>query len=141
MDSHTVMQACEACFDANSDNCSGFVKAVAAMLGVTLTDQADDIVDQIDTSPWTTLVDGGAAKQQADSGLLVIGGLRGADNEPPQTHGHVVVVVSGPLDPTHNAYPLAYWGKLGAVGQKKQFVNFAWNSASRDKVIYACIAY
>ncbi len=57
---------------------------------------------------WTPLTpgDGAAAKNQADAGLLVIAGLKGADQANPDPHGHVVVVVSGPLD---RQYPTAYW--------------------------------
>lgn len=130
-----VINVCEADFDAHSGDCSGFAKAVASDLGIQLTGLADDICDQIQGSDWNQLTDGVAAKQMADAGFLVIGGLRGADNVPPQSHGHVVVVVSGPL--AHDKYPTAYWGKLGGVGSKDQTVNYAWNAASRDLAIYA----
>ena len=51
-----VRDACEACFDAHKDDCSGFVRAVAASLGVTLQGLADDIVVTIRTDPgWRQL--------------------------------------------------------------------------------------
>ena len=133
-----VIDTCEADFDAHSGDCSGFVKAVALDLGITLTGLANSICDQIQTDDWEQLADGIEAKSMADQGYLVIGGLKGGDNVPPQAPGHVVVVVSGPL--AHAKYPTAYWGKLGGVGAKNQTVNFAWNAASRDLVIYAAKA-
>ena len=136
--SQQIIDTCESEFDAHSNDCSGFAKAVAADLGLQLTGLADDICDQIQGADWNQLTDGVAAKQMADAGYFVIGGLKGADNVPTQSHGHVVVVVSGPL--AHGKYPSAYWGKLGSVGSKNQTVNYAWNTASRDSVIYAAKA-
>jgi hypothetical protein len=120
-----VKDACEACFDAHSDDCSGFARAVARQLGVTLTRLADDIVDTISAgAPWAPLADGVAAAQAASDGRFVIGGLRGDEQANPDPHGHVVVVVAGePL--AHGKYPFAYWGKLGGVGEKDQTVNWA----------------
>jgi hypothetical protein len=130
-----IIDICEDKFAANDDNCSGFVKAVTGELTIILTGQADDIVDQIQAAGWQLLTDGAAAKAKADDGWLVVGGLKGAQNIPAQSHGHVVIVVSGPL--AHDAYPSAYWGKLGSVGKKNTTVNWAWNTDSRDKVVYA----
>ena len=132
-----VKDACEACFDAHSGDCSGFARAVAGQLGVTLTGLANDIVDTISGGgDWTALANGVAASQQAAAGKLVIGGLRGDEQVSPDPHGHVVVVVAGtPL--AHGLYPFAYWGRLGGVGEKDQTVNWAWNTADRDNVTYA----
>lgn len=134
-----IIQTCEAVFNANSNNCSGFAKAVSTTFDIELSGLADEIVDEIKTGEWVRINNGTDAKSKADDGWLVIGGLKGHDNNPPQSHGHVVVVVSGPLDGAHHKYPTAYWGKLGSIGKKNTPVNFAWNSASRDKVIYAGI--
>lgn len=132
-----IINICEANFEANAGNCSGFVKAVAATLAVTLNGLADDIVTQIQTGDWQQLADGVAAAEKAGEGWLVVGGLQGGENVPPQSHGHVVIAVSGPL--AHGLYPSAYWGKLGSVGKKNTTINWAWNTDSRDKVIYAAI--
>ena len=132
-----IIDTCEANFDANADNCSGFVKAVSADLSVTLTGLADDIVTQIQAADWQQLADGIEAKAKADAGWLVVGGLQGGENVPPQSHGHVVIVVSGPL--AHDLYPSAYWGKLGSKGKKNTTINWAWNTDSLDKVIYAAV--
>jgi hypothetical protein len=89
-------------------------------------------------SDWTALGvgSGAAAKAQADAGLLVVGGLKGSEQVQPDSHGHVVVVVAGPLDTAHGQYPAAYWGRLGSVGEKNQSVNFAWRAGDRDQVGY-----
>jgi len=96
-----IINACEAEFQNHIADCSGFAKAVAGSLGIPLAGMANDIVDQIQASAWTVLADGIAAKAQADAGNFVIGGLK--DNP----HGHVVVLVQGPLDPVHGKYPTA----------------------------------
>ncbi|MGY0714676.1 hypothetical protein [Azospirillum argentinense] len=137
MSAEDIIQTCEAVWEANKSDCNAFAKAVASHYGVTLTGQANDIVDQI-SSPakgWTKLSNGAAAKQKAAEGALVIGGLKGSAMNPPAQHGHVVVVVDGEL--AHGAYPTAYWGKLNGVGDKKKTVNWAWKAGDRDKVTYA----
>jgi hypothetical protein len=128
----TIIDACEANFDAYTSDCSGFLKAVASALGIQMTGMADDIVEEIQTAPWTRLPDGIAAKTQADQGFFVVGGLQDTP------HGHVVVVVQGPL--AHGLYPTAYWGRLGATGMKNTTINWAWNAADRDRVTYAYVA-
>lgn len=135
--SDQVKDACGACFGEHENDCSGFARAVAQQLGVTLNGLANDIVDTIRSSPeWTRLADGIAAEQSAAAGKLVIGGLRGDEQANPDPHGHVVVVVAGqPL--AHDEYPFAYWGRLGGGGKKDTTVNFAWREADRDNVTYA----
>ena len=127
-----IIDTCEANFDAHTSDCSGFLKAVAGSLGIAITGMANDIVDEIQTAPWTVLPDGVAAKAQADQGLFVVGGLKDTP------HGHVVVVVQGPL--AHGKYPTGYWGRLGATGMKNTTINWAWNAADRDRVTYAYVA-
>ena len=99
----SIIDECEAKFEAHKSDCSGFVKAVASEFSITLTGQADDIVDQIIGTGWTRLTDGVDAKNKADAGWFVVGGLKSIDNVPPQANGHVVIVVSGPL--AHAKYP------------------------------------
>jgi len=130
-----VIDECEADFDANMSDCSGFVKAVASAFTVTLTGQADDIVDQICGEGWQLLADGVEAKNKADNGWLVVAGLKSTQNVPPQANGHVAIIVSGGL--AQQRYPTGYWGKLGGVGEKNKTINWAWNKESRDKVIYS----
>jgi hypothetical protein len=132
-----LKDACEACFAANANDCSGFARAVASQVGVTLNGLANDIVDTLrGGGEWTQLDDGVAASQQATAGKFVIGGLRGDEQTHPDPHGHVVVVVAGePL--AHGKYPFAYWGRLGGGGMKDQTVNWAWRQEDRDNVTYA----
>ncbi len=127
--SAAVVAACQANWEAHKDDCSGFVKAVGTAIGVFLTGMANDIVDQIQTSPWTTTMDGVAASQQATNGMFVVAGLQETG------HGHVVVITPGPL--AHDKYPTGYWGRLGSVGMENQTINWSWNAVDRDKVIYA----
>ena len=64
------------------------------------------------------------AAESAAAGKLVIGGLKGSEQTNPDPHGHVVIVVAGPL--AHDAYPSAYWGRLGGGGAKDKTINWAW---------------
>ncbi len=133
-----IIDACEAEWDAHQSDCSGFAKAVATRLGVTLTGMADDIVGEIRQAPWSPVTDGPTAAQAAAQGRFVVAGLNGADQQVPDpAHGHVVVVVQGPL--AHGAYPTAYWGQLGGVGKKDMTLNWAWTAGDRDKVVYGVI--
>ena len=132
-----IIDACEAEWDGHKSDCSGFARAVATRLGVTLTGMADDIVGEIAAAPWSPVADGPAATAQAAQGRLVIAGLRGADQQAPDPHGHVVVVVQGAL--AHGLYPSAYWGRLGGVGKKDTTLNWAWREGDRDRLVYGAI--
>jgi hypothetical protein len=136
-DAQTIIDYCEQEYPATKDDCNKFVKAVSADLGVTLFqpgDDADQIVQRMRDANWMRLSDGVAAKTKADSGAYVIAGLKGADHNPPHDHGHVAVVVSGPL--ASGKYPTGYWGSLGGTPGRDQTLNFAWNAADRDNVEY-----
>jgi len=126
-----IKDLCEKHWAAHQRDCSGFAKAVAAELGVELVGQANDIVLQIQKAPWKVLASGAAARSEAAAGQFVIGGLRA------QPNGHVVIVVPGPL--SHNKYPTAYWGSIAGVGKKNTTINWSWNKADRDRVIYAAL--
>ena len=130
-----VRDACEACFDANADDCSGFVSAVAIQLGIDLEGLADQIVDTIrHGNDWARLPDALAAAQNAALGQFVVAGLKGSEQAKPDLHGHVVVV-DGPL--ADGRYPNAYWGRLGGGGRKHRTINSAWKAEDRDRVSYA----
>jgi len=131
-----VREACEACFDTHQNDCSGFARAVAGQLGVPLQGLADQIVDTLRTGEgWTVLADGVAARASAQVGKFVMAGLEGSEQAHPDQHGHVVVVVDGPL--AHGAYPTAYWGSLGGQPGRNQTLNFAWTAEDRDRISYA----
>ena len=131
-----VRDACEACIAAHSGDCSGFARAVADELGVALQGLADRIVETLRSGEgWTPVPNGIAAVERAKAGQLVIAGLKGSEQARPDAHGHIVVVVDGPL--AHGAYPSAYWGKLGSVGEKDRTINWAWTADDRDRISYA----
>lgn len=119
---------CESEWDEWKGDCSGFVKAVALHVDVQLHGQANQIINYLETtSAWENL---GAAPRvataRAGSGYFVVGGLKR------QPNGHVVIVVKSAAQ----NYPVAYWGKLGSVGQKNTTINFSSNSSVRDNVQY-----
>ncbi len=125
-----VITLCEKYWAKNEKNCSGFVKDVASDLGIAVTGQANDIVDQLTGGAhWKLCKDGIDARQKAIEGKFVVGGLKAMPN------GHVVIVVRGPL--AHGKYPTAYWGSLGGVGKKNATINWSWNKTDRDLVTYA----
>ena len=132
-----VTAACAACFGAHAGDCSGFARAVAARLDVPLDGLANDIADTLrqGAGGWSVLADGMAAAASAREGKLVLAGLRGDQQAAPSEHGHVVVVVPGPL--AHNAYPTAWWGSLGGTPGRGETLNWAWTYADRDRVAYA----
>lgn len=133
-----IVEACDKHWEAYKADCSGFVRAVAAEVKVALSGDANTIVSAIQGAGWTKLADGADAAAKAQAGQLVIAGLKGSDQTPPAAHGHVVVVVPGPL--ASGKYPSAYWGSLGRSGRKNTTLNWSWASGDRDKVVYACKA-
>jgi len=132
-----VIAVCKVEWPMNQADCSAFVRAVASALGVTLNGDADQIVNQIGGAGLEALANGPAAKNAADQGKLVIAGLAGANHSPPRDHGHVAVVVGGPLDPAYHRYPTGYWGTLNGVGEQAKTLNWAWRKEDRDHVVYA----
>ena len=133
-----VEDACAEHWDAFKGDCSGFARAVARDLGVTLAGDANALADLIAAAKgggWRRLDDGPAAAKAAATGELVLVGLRGDAQAHPSAHGHVCVVVPGEL--ARGRYPTAWWGSLGGTPAKRQTINFAWNTQDRDKVAYA----
>lgn len=134
--SDRIKDACIACFDVHKGDCSGFARAVADRLDVELQGIADAIVDTLRSGEgWTPLPNGVAAAASAKAGRLVIGGLKGSEQARKNGHGHLVVVIDGPL--MRGAYPSAYWGSLGGQPGRGLTTNFAWAEADRDRVSYA----
>jgi hypothetical protein len=121
----------------NKDNCSGFVKSVAGKLGVPLpaTADADGLAEALAAS-WTRLKSGAEAARSAATCHLVLAVLKGADHNPPRHHGHIGVVVAGPL--YRDTYPTLWCGSLGGQAQSQgdKSVGEVWNRADRDSVGY-----
>jgi hypothetical protein len=125
-----VVEACEKVWDDYKSDCSGFVRAVALELKISVVDgPANDIVDSMATDPWKKLKDGVEAKGKAEEGNFVVAGLKATPN------GHVAVVVGGPLN--REKYPSGYWGKLGAQGKKNETLNWSWTLTDLPNVTYA----
>ena len=89
-----VKDVCEKHWDQWKGDCSGFLKAVASDLGITLTGQANAIIDAMGRDPWEQLgTDADQAVNHAGMTYLVVAGLKATPN------GHVVVIVPGPAKP------------------------------------------
>lgn len=120
----------------NKNNCSGFVKSVAAKLGVPIpaTANADGITTFVGAN-WKKINSGQEAALQAEMGVFVLVALKGADHTPARTSGHVAVVVRGKL--YKNKYPVVWGGSTGgAQSQGDKTVGEVWNRADRDNVGY-----
>lgn len=124
-----VISLCEKHWVKYEKDCSGYVKAVATEIVISITGQANDIVDQLNGLDWKLCKDGVDARQKAIEGHFVVGDLKAI------RHGHVVIVVRGPL--AQGKYPTVYWGSIGGVGKKNTTINWSWNKTDRDSVIYA----
>lgn len=137
-----IIDACKQSWDGefipgmkNSNNCSGFVKAVLGKLGIPIpsTATADGIMDAI--AGWSKLKSGADAAHQAEAGNLVIAGLKSAAHSPARTNGHVVIVIGGKL--YKDLYPLCWSGSIGgAQSQGTKSVGEVWNRTDRSSVGY-----
>lgn len=119
----------------NKNNCSGFVKAVASQLGISLpaTADADGIAEAV--KAWKKVDSGEEAQRLAANGSFVLVVLKGKDHHPPRAHGHVGVVVSGEL--YRQKYPMMWCGSIGhAQSEGDKSVGEVWNRADRDSVQY-----
>lgn len=138
-----IVDACKSAWEGsylpgtpNKDNCSGFVKAVAAQLGVPLpaTADADGIASAVAAS-WKKVDSGEEAQRLAANGAFVLVLLKGKDHHPPRHHGHVGVVVAGEL--YRHKYPMMWGGSIGnAQSEGDKSVGEVWNRADRDSVQY-----
>jgi cell wall-associated NlpC family hydrolase len=123
----------------NKYNCSGFVKAVAQKLAVYMPDgTADAIVEHLESHPlWRRLSDGLEARQKAQQGSFVIGGLKSSDHSPSRNNGHVAIIVGGAL--YRAKYPLCWGGSTSnAQSQGNKSIGEVWNARDRDNVQYYC---
>ena len=138
MSARDIIAVCQRCIGRHPNDCAGFVKDVADACGVLLTGNANAITNMLSTG--RSLSGGAAARQAAIEGNLVIGGVRAPG------HGHVVVVVDGPLN--RGRYPYAFWGqysgmKIGGVTYNVGItrghgnLNYAFRNPVLDSVIYA----
>jgi hypothetical protein len=138
-DARNIIASCQRHLPAYFNDCSGLVRAVANDCGVFLMGNANQITDQLSQAPGV-LSSGAAAARAAAAGKLVVGGVK-ADK-----HGHVVIVVDGPLHA--GKYPYCIWGQYHGltVGGKTYNIggiisqgtaDWAFGADTRDTVTYA----
>jgi len=144
----TILDACSAALsnEENQANCSGFVKDAASKLGIkvgtTGNGQANDIFDEIDSSPWIPLGTGHAAAVKAAyyalEGFFVIAAWRNDSG-----NGHVAVVTDlvglqnrGAVSDRNVA---ASWGVLNNadLAQENGPIRESFGSGKREHVKYA----
>jgi len=153
----SVIDNCKNYWPAHKDDCSGFVKAVCAGLGVVMSNGlADDIVAYINDAAngWELLTDvtdaagnvttrkEEVAKEAADAGQLVLCGM--TSQELGEAHGHVAVIISAALiysNLNKNYYPVGYWGKLGGVGGEDQCLSYSFGAGTINQVNYAAFTF
>lgn len=125
-----IKTLCETEWDQWKHDCSGFLKAVAGDLGVTLSGDANAIIDTMSQGAWIQVgSDSDKAVNYAGMGYLVVAGLKATH------HGHVVIIMPGQSKP----YPLGYWGRFGGTGRKNTAINFSWKHADLANVQYFAI--
>jgi len=159
----SVIDACKENIASWSNDCSGFVRAVAKSLKIGTfpgTPLADTIMDIIRTDGrWAYFGSNvQAATTAANLGYFVVGGLKSIEMirppDPPNhftdyndSHGHVVVVVSS-SDLKHGKYPKAFWGTYPngpGSGGKGDWITKTFHKDNDDKydhldkVTYAAI--
>jgi hypothetical protein len=125
-----IKSLCEQEWDKWKADCSGFLKAVAGDLGISLTGQANDIIDLMGRAPWTQIgLSAESAVGYANRGFLVVAGLKA------KGHGHVAIIMPGSAKPN----PIGYWGRFGGTGRKNTPINWSWNKADLAQVQYFSI--
>jgi hypothetical protein len=121
----------------NKNNCSGFLKGVAARLGISMPAgaNADGLVDFMTGQKWKVLATGAEAALQAGNGMFVVAGLKSGAHSPARSNGHVGVVVSGTL--YRGIYPKCWCGSIGSAQSKgTKSVGEIWSRSDRDAVVY-----
>ncbi len=131
-----IVEACKAAYEANKTTCNFFVHAAFfGITGVTLTGNADTLVDQFSSSAGWSAITRIQAIAAVQEGSLVIAGLKGADHSDKRVHGHVGIVVAGTL--YSRLYPLVWCGG-GSLGRSEgtKSVGEVWARSDRDNVKY-----
>ena len=131
-----IVDACKAAYETHKATCNFFVHAVFLQVtGITLTGNADSLVDQFSNSTGWTEVTRTEAISAVQEGSLVIVGLKGSAHSDNRAHGHVAVVVTGTL--YRSIYPKVWCGgsTLGRSDGTKS-VGEVWSRSDRDNVKY-----
>lgn len=105
---------------AGWENCSGFVRMVAAGLRIKLEGQrADDQLDYMERH-WKRLKNAMQALEMASQHYFVVAGVKSTDYDPPKSAGHVMVVEpltpaqmpAGPEDLDRGRWPYVWGGDI-----------------------------
>ena len=138
MSARDIIAICQRHIALHPNDCAAFVRAVANDCGVLLSGNANFISNTLPAG--VRVQDGLSAARAAASGELVIAGLDAPG------HGHVAVVVDGPLN--RGKYPYAFWGQYHGVrigGQELNVgftrghgtLNWAFKPGDLNRVRYA----
>ena len=136
-----IIAACTKHWPGQTHNCSGFLKAVAAELNVTLTGQANQIYDQIRQRPWIAIGTGSNATAVAGltaaEGNFVVGASRASDN------GHVAIIVDylnafASYSPAERNKAVGFWGSMSSVGGKEYTkITESWGATTMEGAYFA----
>jgi hypothetical protein len=143
-----VVAACERFLAVERDRmaCNFFVQDVCDAFGVgdQVAGQANDIANRIGGDSFEALPDSAAAAARAAlNGWIVL-----AAAASPGGHGHVAIIVPGPLQTfPSGTWPLGYWGALtGAWSGKNspkgfgaQTINFGFGAELRSVLKYGAL--
>jgi hypothetical protein len=130
----SVNEAVVAAYASNLADCSGFLRDVGLRLGYVLSGNADTLIDTFRRS-WRELDSIALVLQEVRAGRFVVAGLKSDDHTPKRQHGHVVVIVDGPL--YRGKYPRCWCGSIGAAQSKgTKSIGEVWSASDRDNVCY-----
>ncbi len=115
---------------------------LAHRLGISLSGTSDQILDGIrGSAAWTALSNGGAAREAAAQGKLVIAGVGSAACSPPRMDGQLAVVTAGAMNAGGWA-PAGYWGStdpdIAALGGAGAPISVRFKAELKDHIIYRC---
>ena len=140
-----VLTACEKVWSTHKDNCSGFVKAVLKELGAGASVpnvRANELYQHFmeTKNEWYYVGSGQNATLlagvSAHEGHIVVAAWKNPNSDKP---GHVAVVTEY-MATVKAAKPeqrlLAYWGLLGAEGERGEKITLSFGSAKLKDVAY-----
>lgn len=143
-----VEASCKKLIDDHAQNCSGFIRAVAADLMIFIPGISGQADGQIEFQRLVGAPNGkalgtgqgaeAAALRWAADGHLVIAGMTSSEleaNRPGRTvsHGHVAIVMDGK---GATGWPLGYWGQLGGTPGKRESLSTCFRRADRAQLSY-----
>lgn len=136
MNAMEIFDSCDENWEYHKNNCSGFVKAVAAEFEIILSGNADRIIDQLktDSNSWDITLDPAEAQELANFDQFVVAGLKADEHSTVRKEGHVAIIVTSS---EFDGYPKGYWGSTSpGVAKKNTSIRYSWRSPDRDSVQY-----